>query len=214
MTVVGYVRVSTTEQAVGGLGLQAQRAAIEGACRQHRWCLTAIHEDAGVSAKTNYRPGLARALSACKQNPGTILLVAKLDRLVRSLTGYASLVERAELEGWSFVALDTPETDTPHGQAMQGMTAIFAQLERQLISQRTREALSAARNRGVRLGRPPAVSDAAAEIVLTLGRAGWSSRAIARHLQELDVPAPHGGERWHPSTVIRLLQKLQPNPNE
>jgi DNA invertase Pin-like site-specific DNA recombinase len=205
---VGYVRVSTTEQAVGGLGLDAQRAAIESECCRRHWSLQAIHDDAGVSAKTNYRPGLSRAVKTCAEHPGSVLVVAKLDRLARSLTGYAALMERAEAEGWRLVALDTPETDTPQGEAMQAMTAVFAQLERRLIGQRTKEALAAARSRGVRLGRPPAVTTEVRALILHLHSDDqWTATRIAKHLYEIGVDAPHGGRRWHTSTVTRILNQ-------
>jgi DNA invertase Pin-like site-specific DNA recombinase len=203
---VGYVRVSTVEQAEGGLGLHAQRDAIRRACRQRNWNLASIYEDAGVSGGTTYRPGLNAAVDACATDDAAVLVVAKLDRLVRSLTAYAALVDRAKTEGWRLVALDTPETDTPQGEAMQAMTAVFAQLERRLISQRTREALAAARSRGVRLGRPPAVTDEIRDLVVNLRtHNGWSATRIAKDLQARGVEAPHGGCRWHTSTVTRIL---------
>lgn len=207
MIAVGYIRVSTAEQAAGGLGLDAQRAAIEGACRQRRWKLQAVFEDAGLSAKTNYRPGLSRATAACAMADGAVLVVAKLDRLVRSLTGYASLIDRAQREGWRLLALDTPETDTPHGEAMQGITAVFAQLERRLIGQRTKEALAAARSRGVRLGRPPAITEEVVNLVCEMRGSGMSVREIGRRLETRGIAAPHGGLRWHPSAVARALDR-------
>lgn len=213
----GYIRVSTAEQAAGGLGLDAQRAAVEAACRQRRWELRAVYEDAGLSAKTNYRPGLDKATAACAMAEDAVLVVAKLDRLARSLTGYASLIERAQREGWRLLALDTPETDTPHGEAMQGITAVFAQLERRLIGQRTKEALAAARSRGVRLGRPPAIGPEVIEAVRCLLETPMTVRQIGRHLEQSGFPAPHGGSRWHPSTVARAValvraRRMPPGP--
>jgi DNA invertase Pin-like site-specific DNA recombinase len=207
MIAVGYVRVSTADQAAGGLGLDAQRSSIEAACRRRRWDLIAIHEDAGFSAKTNYRPGLKRAVAECGSHPASLLVVAKLDRLARSLTAYANLVDQAKSENWRIVALDTPKTDTPQGEAMQAMTAVFAQLERRLIAQRTREALSVARSRGVRLGRPPALSSEVCEAIFLFVDQGWSATRIARHLQESGVQAPHGGSRWYASTITRMLRR-------
>jgi DNA invertase Pin-like site-specific DNA recombinase len=141
MIAVGYIRVSTAEQAAGGLSLDAQRSAIETACYRRLWELAALHEDAGVSGGSTYRRGLNAAVHACAARPGSVIVVAKLDRLARSLSAYAALLDQARREGWHLVALDTPETDTPQGEAMQAMTAVFAQLECRLISQRTKEAL-------------------------------------------------------------------------
>lgn len=206
MKAVGYVRVSTAEQAEGGLGLHAQRDAIRRACRQRHWDLASIHQDA-LSGGTTYRPGLIAAVESCASADVAVLVVAKLDRLVRSLTGYAALVERAKSEGWRLLALDTPETDTPQGEAMQAMTAVFAQLERRLISQRTKEALAAARDRGVRLGRPPAIEESLRSLINELREQGLSARATAAELQRRTIAAPHGGVVWHASTVIRAAEK-------
>ena len=206
MIAVGYVRVSTSEQAAGGLSTEAQCAAIRAACRRHGWSLVDIHSDT-ISGSTSYRPGLNAALARVSGEPTGTLVVAKLDRLARSLTAYAALLDRASREGWRLVALDTPETDTPQGEAMQAMTAVFAQLERRLISQRTKEALAAAQARGVRLGRPPALSfELRAEIMRLRSEDGLSATAIARRLERAGVEAPHGGRRWHTSTVTRALR--------
>jgi DNA invertase Pin-like site-specific DNA recombinase len=86
----GYLRVSTAEQAAGGLGLDAQRASITAACAGHGWALAQVFEDRGISAGAKARPGLEAALAACAADPGAVLVVAKLDRLARSFTHYAS----------------------------------------------------------------------------------------------------------------------------
>jgi DNA invertase Pin-like site-specific DNA recombinase len=102
-----------------------------------------------VNGSTTLPPGnrLAR---------GEVLVVAKGDRLARSLSGYVALIERAHDEGWSIVAADgSIDLTTPNGRAMAAMSAVFAELERDLIADRTKVALQAARDRGKRLGRPP-----------------------------------------------------------
>ena len=76
MVAVGYVRVSTAEQAAGGLSLEAQRSAIETACRHRRWEPSAVFQDAGLSARTNYRPGLNAAMAACGGHARAVLVVA------------------------------------------------------------------------------------------------------------------------------------------
>src|ERR1022692_4719837 len=103
--VVGYVRVSTDEQAVSGLGLAAQRAAIEAECTRRGWTLVAVHEDA-LSGKNLDRPGMAAALAAVESGAASAIVVAKLDRLSRSLGDFASLMARAQAGRWNLVALD------------------------------------------------------------------------------------------------------------
>lgn len=104
--VVGYTRVSTDEQAVSGLGLAAQRAAIETECARRNWTLLAIHQDAGASGKTMDRPGLADALADAEQGRAAALVVSKVDRLSRSAFDFVGLLERAQRSRWALVALD------------------------------------------------------------------------------------------------------------
>ncbi len=203
----GYVRVSTAEQAAGGLGLEAQRAAIRSACDLRGWTLRAVYEDAGVSATSTVRPGLKQALSACRSHDDALLIVAKLDRLSRSLLEFTALVERMKHEPWRLVALDLGvDTTTPNGEFVANVMSSFAQFERQMISVRTKEALAAARHQGVRLGRPSAISDGTRLQILKLRDEGWTASSIARHLERTGVPSPQGGMRWHTSTVTRVIK--------
>lgn len=204
---IGYVRVSTLEQADSGLGLEAQRVAIAAACRARGLELVRVYADAGVSSMAAALPELEAALLDVESERGRVLVVSHLDRLSRSLTRYAVMVDRSRRKGWQLLALDSPDGITPQGEAMQAMVAVFAQLERRLISQRTREALAAARARGVTLGRPVLVDDqVAAEIVQLHRRRRLSARAIARGLNADGEPGPGGG-LWHPSTVARVLAR-------
>jgi DNA invertase Pin-like site-specific DNA recombinase len=200
--VVGYVRVSTDEQAISGLGLAAQRAAIQAECARRDWTLVAVHEDPGVSGKTMDRPGLAAALADVEQGRAAALVVSKVDRLSRSSFDFVGLLERAQRGRWNLVALDVNvDTTTPQGEMMASVMAIFAQLERRLIGQRTRDALAAKKAQGVRLGRPQLLPPEVVERIRSehTGGAGWS--AIARQLNAAGVPTAHGGARWYPATV-------------
>src|SRR5688500_480110 len=97
MRVLGYLRVSTDEQASSGLGLEAQRAAIETQASVRGWDVTWV-EDAGFSAKNLRRPGIGRALAALKAGDADTLVVSKLDRLSRSIIDFGSVLERARQE--------------------------------------------------------------------------------------------------------------------
>ena len=168
---VGYCRVSTDEQGDSGLGLAAQRAAIEAECNRRGWNLVAIHEDV-LSGKTLKRPGVAEALSAVESGEAGALIVAKLDRLSRSLVDFAGLMARAHAGRWNLVALDLGiDLSTPAGEFMANVMASAAQWERRIIGQRTREALAVKRAQGVRLGRP---------FVLPADVVGRSSRPARR----------------------------------
>lgn len=198
MDVVGYVRVSTAEQADSGLGLAAQRATIEAESARRGWNLTATYEDAGASGKTvANRVGLDEALSAVQAGAAAALVVAKLDRLSRSLLDFAALMERSRREGWSLVALDLGvDTTTPSGEMIANVMATFAQFERRLIGQRTKDALAVKRSQGVRLGRPPAVPDDVASHIAELRLAGRSWRAVAQALNDALISTGHGAPAW------------------
>ena len=97
--VVAYLRVSTEEQAVSGLGLAAQERAIKAECKRRGLSLVAIHTDAGLSGKTLTRPALTAALAALDSGAGSVLMVAKLDRLTRSVHDATGLMLAADRGG-------------------------------------------------------------------------------------------------------------------
>lgn len=207
-TVVGYVRVSTDEQADSGAGLAAQRAAIATEAERRGWRLLSVHEDAGASGKSLAgRPGLQTALEAIERGDASALVVAKLDRLSRSLLDFASLMDRSRRRGWALVALDLGvDTTTPSGEMMANVLAVFAQFERRLIGQRTKEALAQKRAAGIRLGRPRSLPQETDELIVSLRRSGLTLPAIAQRLSVLGVPTGQGG-RWHPTTIRRILAR-------
>lgn len=207
MQVIGYVRVSTEEQSNSGAGLAAQRAAIEAECVHRGWHLVEVIEDAGYSAKDLKRPGVQIALEALQEGDAGALVVAKLDRLSRSMLDFTTVMATATKQGWALVALDCAvDTTTPAGEAMANMLATFAQFERRLIGQRTREALAAKRASGVRLGRPVSLSLAVSKRIASEREAGLSLAAIADALNEGGVPTAQGGRQWWPSTVRAVLR--------
>jgi DNA invertase Pin-like site-specific DNA recombinase len=153
--VIGYLRVSTEEQAVSGLGLTAQRAAIETECARRDLELLAVHTDPGLSGKSLSRPGLTAVLADLDVGRGSVLMVAKLDRLSRSVHDATGLLLRAERAGWGLIALDANvDTTTPQGAVMTQVLAVFAELERRLIGERTKAALAVKKAQGITLGRP------------------------------------------------------------
>jgi DNA invertase Pin-like site-specific DNA recombinase len=205
--VVGYVRVSTSEQADSGLGLEAQRAAITDEAERRGWQLLAIHEEAGASAKTTARrPALARVLDAVEKGEADALVVAKLDRLSRSMADFTRLMERSWKKGWALVALDLGvDTTTPAGEMIANSVANFSQFERRLIGQRTKDALAVKKAQGVPLGRPRTMPDKIVRKIERLRAKGMSIRGIAERLNAERVPTAHGGARWHASTVQKVL---------
>lgn len=204
---VGYVRVSTDEQADRGLGLTAQRAAVAAEADRRGWTMLAVHEDA-LSGKSLDRPGLAAALAAVESGEAAGIVVAKLDRLSRSLKDFANLMARAQAGKWNLVALDLGvDLSTPAGEFMANVMASAAQWERRIIGQRTRDALAVKRSQNVRLGRPAQMPADVRERIQEAHRAGSGWSAIARQLNEDGVPTAHGGAKWHPSTVRAVAMR-------
>src|SRR5437763_817357 len=103
MQVLGYVRVSTDERSSSGAGLEAQREAIIAECKRRGWQLVDIVEDAGYSAKDLKRPGIRAALDVLERGDAKALVVAKLDRLSRSMLDFTALMAKAQKQGWALV---------------------------------------------------------------------------------------------------------------
>src|ERR1019366_5791401 len=179
--VIAYVRCSTEEQAISGAGLQAQRTAILAEAERRGWAEADVMfvEDAGYRGKALNRPGIVAALDALRHHRADTLVVSKLDRLSRSLVDFAGVMDRASRERWALVALDLGvDTSTPAGEAMASVLATFAQLERRLIGQRTKDALAVKRAGGVRLGRPTQIPAEIVERIRARRAIGATLRAI------------------------------------
>ena len=210
MRVLGYVRVSTDEQTNSGAGLEAQRQAIIAECKRRGWQLVEVIEDAGFTAKHMKRPGVQEALRALEAGDASALVVAKLDRLSRSMLDFTAVMATAQKQGWALVALDCAvDTTTPAGEAMANMLATFAQFERRLISQRTKDALAIKKAQGVKIGRPPVMARAVVSRMRRERAKGLSYRAIANGLNADEIPTAHGGRRWHAATVRYTLERTR-----
>lgn len=203
MTVYAYIRCSTGEQADSGLGLEAQARVIARECEQRGLVLGESFVDAGFSGKDLKRPELTRALK--RLAPGDTLIAAKLDRLSRSLYDFAGLMERSRNEGWRLLVLDSPvDTSSPAGEVMASVLASFAQFERRLISQRTREALAEKKAQGVKLGRPSLLTEDERRHVIELAEAHGYCPA-ARLLNAEGARTGAGGRQWYGSSVRSLV---------
>ena len=218
---VGLYRVSTAEQGQSGLGLEAQQASVRAFVEAQGWTLVAEFSDV-ASGKDDRRPGFQAALARCRQL-GAVLAAARLDRITRRAHTLSQLLE----DGYSVRAADMPGAD----DLMMRVYAAMAQKERELISERTRAALAAAKARGAVLGgdrgyRPSAGPCAAAAAsargdtatqtahrlsleIETLRQDGVTTLiGLARTLMERGVPAPRGGAVWTHTTVARVLGRV------
>lgn len=208
LQVLGYVRVSTGEQADRGAGLGAQRHAIEAECERRGWTLLDVEVDAGHSARSLKRPAIQHALERLSAGEVGGLVVSKLDRLSRSMIDFTAVMARARVDGWALVALDCAvDTTTPAGEAMANVLATFAQFERRLIGQRTREALAVKRAQGVQLGRPVVLNEQVATRIEAERATGASFAKIAAGLNTDGVPTAHAGKQWWPETVRGIVRR-------
>lgn len=201
---LAYIRVSTEEQVVSGLGLGAQRDAI--AAKADALGLEVIEwfadEGIGGAVAPLDRPGLRSALDALASGAAEHLVVAKLDRLGRNAARVLDLDALAAVEGWGIVMCDLDiDTSTAAGRFMLGSMANAAEFERNLISERTRAALAVKKAQGVRLGRPPVLDREVVERIVRERLAGIGYETIARQLNHDEVPTARGGRQWYPSTV-------------
>jgi DNA invertase Pin-like site-specific DNA recombinase len=204
---VAYLRVSTAEQADSGAGLAAQRASVEAEVQRRGWVLVEVYIDAAASGKAIAgREQLARALDGVGSGEAEVMVVAKLDRLSRSLLDFAEIMRRAQSEGWNLVALDLGiDLSTPAGEFLASVMASAAQWERRIIGQRTKEALAAKKAVGVRLGRPRLLPDEVVARISAERAGGRTFTAIADGLSADRVPTAQGGARWYPATVRKVL---------
>ena len=220
--VIAYYRVSTDGQGRSGLGLEAQRQAVTVLCESRGWQIIEEYTEVESGKKAD-RAQLTAALHHAKVTGGT-LVIAKLDRLSRN----AAFITALQDSGAKFIAADMPEANelTVH------IMAAVAQAERQAIAKRTKEALAAAKARGVTLGNPNgaaalrrAAKGNAASLQSIKGNADSFARdlspvidrlrsegrtslpQIAAGLNDGGFSTPRGGE-WHPSSVKNLLARL------
>jgi DNA invertase Pin-like site-specific DNA recombinase len=180
---IGYARVSTADQSLE-LQLDALRQA---GCER-------VFTDKASAARTP-RHGLSAAQSHLRE--GDSLVVWKLDRLGRSVKGLVDLVGELAQQGVQFRSLtDGIDTTTPHGRFFFHMMASLAQMERELIAERTKAGLDAARRRGRMVGRKRRMTPSKIESAKRLLGGGMSPREVAQNLG-VSIPTLY---RWVPAS--------------
>lgn len=207
---IGYVRVSTAEQADSRLGLDAQREQLHREADRRGWDLHVI-ADEGVTGKHTRRDGLQEALQQLRGGHADALLATKVDRVCRSVIDFLGLVETSDREGWQLVVMNLPDADpgNPMAKLARVIFAAFAEVERDLISLRTREALAELKARGVELGSPTTHTDDVLQRIVAARAAGESFGQIATALTADGIPTGQNGARWYPATVKRAAESIR-----
>ena len=224
---VGYIRVSTEEQATEGVSLEAQEERIRAYCTMRGLDLVELISDPGVSAgkALDRRPGGQRLLSLVRRRQVGGVVAFKLDRLFRDCADCLGVTAGWDRAGVALHLIDlggqTLDTSSAMGRFFLTVMAGAAELERNQIRERTAAALAHKRSKGEKTGgRCPfgyrragdgvhLEADPAEQRVIArvkrLREEGLSIRAVAHRLNEDNVPAR--GKRWHPTTVARLLDR-------
>lgn len=207
---IGYCRVSTDQQGESGAGLASQRATITAEVQHRGWELVDVLQDVASGKSTKKRPALEKAARMLRDGEADVLVVAKLDRLSRSLADFANITAQSREEKWSIVAIDIGvDTSTINGELVASIIMALAQWERRVIGQRTKDALAVKAAGGVKLGRPTVIREEALGIIGRMRADGASYRRIALLLSESGIPTPQGRPSWSPSTVKLLWDRMQ-----
>jgi DNA invertase Pin-like site-specific DNA recombinase len=218
---IAYLRVSTAGQADDGVSLDAQRAKVESWCHVNDLTLSTVFVDSGISGKrADNRPELQAALAAAMSAAG-VLVVYSLSRLARSTKDTILIAEQLERAGCDLVSL-TEKIDTTNaaGKMVFRMLAVLAEFERDLVSERTRAALSHKKSLGQRVGQIPYGYDvggdgsllipdrreqASLQLISLLRDSGHSYASIADVLNRKSIPTKQYGAEWHSMTVRRII---------
>lgn len=156
MTTIGYIRVSSDEQAHKGISLEAQRAKITAWAAMHDREAPQIIEDAGYSAKSLERPGAERLLEMIRTKQVHTVVIAKLDRLTRSIRDLCDLVDLCRSSNCDIVSIaETIDSQTAAGRMIVNILGVIAQWERETIAERTSTALQHLKANGRRAGNIP-----------------------------------------------------------
>lgn len=227
-TAVGYIRVSTLEQVHDGVSLDAQRDKLRSYCKCMGIKLAEVFADEGISGGTMERPGLQAALRSLQRGRANTLVVVKLDRLTRSVKDLCTLVEDYfAKDPYDLISVcGMINTHTAAGRLMMLNLANYAQYERELISERTREAMQHMKAQGIRLGVAPygyrhsqqlddkgrrILEPLAAEQAVISQVAAWHGeghdfKQIARRLHAQGTLSRRGCP-WTPSVLSKILER-------
>jgi site-specific DNA recombinase len=223
MPAIGYVRVSTEDQAKEGVSLDNQKSKIEAYCQLKDLNLSEIIEDAGLSAKNLKRPGVQKVLNLARKKQVDAIVVYKLDRIFRSTTDALETTKMFDKWGVSFHSIEeTLDTQSAMGRFFFTLTAALAEMERRIIGERTKAALSHKRSRNEKTGgdvpygydlTPVGIlikndnEQKVIRLIRNLNKDGYSLRKICRELEKEGHLTKRGNLVWHPQTISDILKR-------
>lgn len=222
MIAIGYARVSTDRQAEKGVSLDAQKQRIEAMAVVQNASLLEVIVDGGESAKSLNRPGLQQILALIQAGKVQAVIVAKLDRLTRSVKDLCSLLELFEKRNVALISVaESLDTSSAAGRLVITIMGAVSQWEREAIGERTREALRHKRKNGERVGNiefgfrlaadgvhiePELTEQAASSAIRKLRAKGYSLRRIAAALNRKGHRT-RSGSTWRLESVARVINR-------
>ena len=223
MPAIGYVRVSTEDQAKEGVSLDNQKTKIEAYCQLKDLELREIIEDAGISAKNLRRPGVQKVLKLARRKEIDAVVVYKLDRIFRSTIDALETTKAFDKWGVSFHSIqETLDTRSAMGRFFFTLTAALAEMERRLIGERTKAALAHKKSRNEKTGgdipygydlTPTGIlikNDAEQRVIRIIRRLhgeGFSLRGICAELEREGHRTKRGNAVWHPQSVAHIIKR-------
>lgn len=210
MQVVGYTRVSTSEQATDGVSLRVQAEKIGAYSVVKDWHVLELIRDEGQSAKSLTRPGLQRLLSLVDAGHVDVVIVYKLDSLTRSVADLDKLIKLFERQGVALMSLqESLDATTATGRLMMNLLASGSQWEREVIGERTKDAMAQLKSEGQRYCHAVFNDAAVLSLMQQYRAAGLSYHAIADALDAAGIPSTLGG-CWLANAVRRILLRHAP----
>jgi len=223
-TAIGYIRVSTEDQAREGVSLDNQEMKIIAYCQLKDLSLLEIIRDAGISAKNLKRSGVQKVITMARKKEINAVVVYKLDRIFRSTTDALETTKMFERQGVSFHSIEeTLDTRSAMGRFFFTLTAALAEMERRLIGERTKSALAHKRSRNEKTGgdvpygynlTPAGIlirndtEQKVIRLIRHLHRQGISLRGICRELERYGYKTKRSNDIWHPATLAGILQRI------
>ena len=215
---IGYIRVSTDEQAKEGMSLENQEAKIRAYCNLKDFELLEIVEDAGISAKNLRRPGAQRIIEMARNKMVDAIVVYKLDRMFRSTVDALETTKQFDKWNVSFHSIqETIDTKSAMGKFFFTLTAALAEMEREIIGERTKDVLQKKKANGEVYGHVPfgfkkfkrrllAHKDEQKVIQAVLGmrQEGLNYSRISRELNHMGLKTKKGNQ-WYPQTVKNVI---------
>jgi DNA invertase Pin-like site-specific DNA recombinase len=206
---ITYGRVSTGRQAASGISLDDQAEKLADVVAARGWVHIAHLTDPGLSGrKMTNRKGLLDAIARLDRHEADVLVAAKIDRVSRSTTDFARLLDQAERKGWKLVVLDADvDTTTAAGRLLVDVVSAAASFESRRIGERAKSVHAVRRSQGKRAGPAPLLPDTVRFRIASDRATGKTLNAIASALNDEGVPTAKGGH-WYASTVAHVLRSV------